>query len=469
MGIAIGLASACNKGQSGEDQAEEDRACAPRIAAFEANLSKLRAATDAIRADPLSIRERAWMSEQTSVSVAHARAIKPIPRTALAVEVTAERVIVIGNELPPYADALDETLDTLRRHFGIAACNDDPAFDTFEEVVLVAHPDAPWHVVQRIIQTADEAGLSRILLGFTMSSGLPEPTLEQRQVALNLDPQRDFADCPGLAAALASSGRASGEPMHAALARALDACACAVDPERVLTFLYEFNSLPTRKGQIPIALALSFVGPAATADSRRRVIAADAKAPWSTAHKPLLDAIAADGAFITTDTGVELSAERLAVQFERGPAYCARLAESDAARSGQRALEAGLIGALKLQQASARAAMTGKTRPIVHTTKPTTSSGRDDGVIQRHMQRHLPRIKHCYESYLVKHPGAGGKVVATFAIGPSGKVSSASATGMDAEVSMCVAKAIEAIAFPEPEGKNSVDVTYPFLFKPANE
>jgi hypothetical protein len=54
-----------------------------------------------------------------------------------------------------------------------------------------------------------------------------------------------------------------------------------------------------------------------------------------------------------------------------------------------------------------------------------------------------------------------------FGISPEGKVSSSTATGLDEEVSSCVAGVVQSIEFPRSDA--SLHVRYPFHFVPADE
>jgi hypothetical protein len=93
----------------------------------------------------------------------------------------------------------------------------------------------------------------------------------------------------------------------------------------------------------------------------------------------------------------------------------------------------------------------------------------DKNIIRRYIRRKLPQVRYCYEKQLLLKPSLAGKVDVQFVIDAAGTVSSASATGMDPEVSSCIGGAIKSIQFPRPKGGGVVKVTYPFSFRPAGE
>ena len=62
-----------------------------------------------------------------------------------------------------------------------------------------------------------------------------------------------------------------------------------------------------------------------------------------------------------------------------------------------------------------------------------------------------------------------GTVSTQFFINPNGHVDTATATGVDPEVSECLVNVIKAIEFPKPKGGGGVQVNYPFTFRPADD
>jgi TonB family protein len=105
-------------------------------------------------------------------------------------------------------------------------------------------------------------------------------------------------------------------------------------------------------------------------------------------------------------------------------------------------------------------------------TSTTTSVGRVAGLRKEEIgaviRRNLPRFKYCYEKRLDDHWTLSGKVVVSFAIAPSGSVTTASVaeTSMnDLEVEACVVKVMRSLKFPKPRNGGVVVVTYPFVFQ----
>ena len=92
-------------------------------------------------------------------------------------------------------------------------------------------------------------------------------------------------------------------------------------------------------------------------------------------------------------------------------------------------------------------------------------------VVSRYVRRHRNEIRYCYQRRLDSRPELRGRVVVRFVISPGGAVSSsavASSTLGDPETEQCVARAIQRIAFPQPEGGGVVVVTLPFQFEPGD-
>jgi len=77
-------------------------------------------------------------------------------------------------------------------------------------------------------------------------------------------------------------------------------------------------------------------------------------------------------------------------------------------------------------------------------------------------------IRSCYERALRNNPTLSGRLEVRFTIGSTGRVSSASSSGLAAapEVGTCVAQRIRGLVFPAPTG-GSVDFSFPFTFTPG--
>lgn len=90
-------------------------------------------------------------------------------------------------------------------------------------------------------------------------------------------------------------------------------------------------------------------------------------------------------------------------------------------------------------------------------------------LIARILRRHLPEVKFCYESQLVRHPGLEGLVTLRFVISSLGAVltSSVQSTTLGSPaVEQCLASAVRRWEFPRPRD-GLADVTAPFKLAPS--
>jgi TonB family protein len=83
------------------------------------------------------------------------------------------------------------------------------------------------------------------------------------------------------------------------------------------------------------------------------------------------------------------------------------------------------------------------------------------------VRTHLGEVRYCYESAMVRSPNLEGKLVASFVILQDGSVDKAQAkqTSGDAALDTCILEHLSKWKFPNPRGKDSVHVSYPFIFK----
>lgn len=105
--------------------------------------------------------------------------------------------------------------------------------------------------------------------------------------------------------------------------------------------------------------------------------------------------------------------------------------------------------------------------PSARMGQPNVQGDLDKPTIRFTVFQHLTEIRACYEAKLASDPLLAGTVQTQFFIAPTGKVASASASGVHAEVADCIAKIIRGIEFPKPDGGGGVQVNYPFTFRPA--
>jgi hypothetical protein len=84
-------------------------------------------------------------------------------------------------------------------------------------------------------------------------------------------------------------------------------------------------------------------------------------------------------------------------------------------------------------------------------------------VVRRYVRRNLDKITYCYEKELLGAPGLAGTVETHFTIERHGTVAAITASGVDEDVSTCIADVIARIAFPRMEVP--VEVRYPFALQ----
>ncbi|MFT3698954.1 MAG: AgmX/PglI C-terminal domain-containing protein [Kofleriaceae bacterium] len=116
-----------------------------------------------------------------------------------------------------------------------------------------------------------------------------------------------------------------------------------------------------------------------------------------------------------------------------------------------------------------RGGMRGRTAavPTVSIGQPNAQGDLDKAIIRRYIKRNIQKITYCYEKQLLAKPGLSGTVQTQFFISPNGNVTASNGSGVDPEVSSCVADVIKGIEFPKPKGGGGVQVNYPFTFRPA--
>lgn len=105
--------------------------------------------------------------------------------------------------------------------------------------------------------------------------------------------------------------------------------------------------------------------------------------------------------------------------------------------------------------------------PSVRIGQPQSVGDLDKAIIRRYIKRNIQKITYCYEKQLLASPGLEGTVNTQFFISPNGTVTTANASGVNGEVSSCVASVIKGIEFPKPKGGGGVQVNYPFNFRPT--
>ena len=108
------------------------------------------------------------------------------------------------------------------------------------------------------------------------------------------------------------------------------------------------------------------------------------------------------------------------------------------------------------------------TGPVVAIGDPKSAGDLDKAVIRRYVRRNIQKIRACYEAELANVPKLAGTLTVQFVIGRDGKVISANPSGLgNWNVENCVAEVIQKIEFPKPRGGGSIQVSYPFTFRPS--
>jgi hypothetical protein len=105
--------------------------------------------------------------------------------------------------------------------------------------------------------------------------------------------------------------------------------------------------------------------------------------------------------------------------------------------------------------------------------EPIVLGAIDTDAIAREVAKHRDEIKYCYEKEInAERPDLAGRINIKWVIGASGAVTSAglaSSTMKNPAVEGCVIDVIKRIVFPPVKGGGVAEVTYPFVFRPANQ
>jgi len=108
--------------------------------------------------------------------------------------------------------------------------------------------------------------------------------------------------------------------------------------------------------------------------------------------------------------------------------------------------------------------------PRVRVSPPTVSGSLSPEVIRRVVLRNLGQVAHCHEQALASNPGASGRVIVRFLIGPTGAVQGSAVAASSYPVAsgaQCIASAVRRWQFPAPGGGGVVSVNYPFNLQSA--
>jgi len=107
--------------------------------------------------------------------------------------------------------------------------------------------------------------------------------------------------------------------------------------------------------------------------------------------------------------------------------------------------------------------------PLAGHGAATVSGSLPPDVVRSVVQRHMARIRYCYEQGLTRDPSLAGTVKIRFVIAADGAV--ATATESDSTlgaptVTSCIVRTFQSMVFPAPSG-GIVTVTYPLTFASA--
>lgn len=92
----------------------------------------------------------------------------------------------------------------------------------------------------------------------------------------------------------------------------------------------------------------------------------------------------------------------------------------------------------------------------------------DKDAIRAVVRANVQAITFCYEKRLIEVPDLQGTTTVTFMIGTDGKVLSSTGEGFDPAVDTCVADLVKTFVFPAPDAAGTLQVRYPFKFKPVS-
>lgn len=110
-------------------------------------------------------------------------------------------------------------------------------------------------------------------------------------------------------------------------------------------------------------------------------------------------------------------------------------------------------------------------QPGERTKKTEQPRGLEKTDLKRVIDSHSSEVRFCYEKLLQDQPTLAGKLSVRWAIGPDGSVLGAAVVHdeLDPAVAKCVVARVKRWEFPPPRGGGTVQVTFPWIFKRADE
>lgn len=104
---------------------------------------------------------------------------------------------------------------------------------------------------------------------------------------------------------------------------------------------------------------------------------------------------------------------------------------------------------------------------------PSKEQGVKGGLTQQEVQgvvrRNINQVRYCYEQVILKNPSINGKLKLSWQIIANGTVQNIKVVSNETipiELQDCVTKKLIRWRFPNPRQGETVDVNYPFVFKP---
>jgi hypothetical protein len=106
--------------------------------------------------------------------------------------------------------------------------------------------------------------------------------------------------------------------------------------------------------------------------------------------------------------------------------------------------------------------------PVVSLGQLVATGDLDKAIIRRYVKRNIAKLTYCYEKELLAKATLEGTVTTSFTIEAQGNVTGAVASGVDGNVSSCMAGVLSGIEFPKPKGGDAVKVTVAFGVRPKS-
>ncbi len=93
---------------------------------------------------------------------------------------------------------------------------------------------------------------------------------------------------------------------------------------------------------------------------------------------------------------------------------------------------------------------------------PALANSLDVQLVKRVITRQHASLRACYEATLQTQPEAAGRIIVKFSVASDGRVTEATATGMDESLCVCVAGVFRGLVFPK--SPSLIHISYPLSF-----